>query len=127
MSYVYFVIAVLSEITATMTLKSTQTFTRFWPSIVVIAGVCSSLYFFALCLRTLNVAIVYAVWSGIGICAVTLLGWLIHGEKLDSSALIGIALILTGVIVINLFSRTVEIPPAASQPELVETKVEPSR
>jgi small multidrug resistance pump len=79
---------------------------------VVIAAVCTSLYFYALCVQSLNVAIVYAVWSGIGISAVTLLGWLIYGQKLDSPALIGIGLILAGVLVIHIFSRTVEIPDA---------------
>jgi small multidrug resistance pump len=113
MSYLYFAIAVVSEIFATMTLKATHGFTRFWPSVVVIAGVCSSLYFFGLCLKTLNVAIVYAVWSGVGICAVTTLGWLIYGQQLDSPALIGIALILAGVLVIQLWSQTVEVPEAS--------------
>jgi small multidrug resistance pump len=114
MSYLYFAIAVVSEILATMTLKATCGFTRFWPSVVVIAGVCSSLYFFGLCLKTLNVAIVYAVWSGIGICTVTTLGWLIYGQQLDSPALIGIALILAGVLVIQLWSQTVEVPEASA-------------
>ena len=117
MSYVYFAIAIAAEIFATMMLKATASFTRFWPSVVVIAAVSVSLYCFALCLRTLNVAIVYAVWSGIGITVVTIMGWLVYGQKLDSPALTGIGLILAGVIVINLFSRTVEIPETPVQAE----------
>ncbi len=125
MSYVYLAIAIASEILATMTMKATEAFTRFWPSALVIAAVCSSLYFYSLCVRALNVAIVYAVWSGIGISAVTLLGWLIYGQKLDSPALIGIGLILAGVLVIYLFSRTVEIDQSPLQPESLESTAEP--
>ena len=125
MSYVYFAIAVLSEITATMTLKATHSFTRFWPSVAVLAGACLSLYCFALCLRSLNVAVVYAVWSGIGISVVTVLGWLIYGQRLDSPALIGIALILAGVLVINLFSQTVEVDESAAATGSAATPVEP--
>ncbi|MEZ6101167.1 MAG: SMR family transporter [Pirellulaceae bacterium] len=79
-----------------------MSFTRLWPSVVVIACVCSPLYFFAPCVRMLNLAIVYAMWSGIGVAAVTILGWRIYGQKLVTAALVGISLIVAGVIVINL-------------------------
>lgn len=114
MSYVYLTIAIVSEITATMTLKATDSFTRSGPSAVVVLCVCSSLYFFSLCLRSLNVAYVYAVWSGIGITAVCVLGWLIYGQKIDVPAMIGISLIVSGIVVLNLFSNSVDVSELAS-------------
>lgn len=111
MSYLYLTIAIISEITGTMTLRATESFTRFWPSSLVVLCVCSSLYFFSLSIRTLNVAYVYAVWSGIGIAAVSLLSWLVYKQKLDAPAMIGIGLIISGIIVLNLFSTSVNAPP----------------
>lgn len=109
MSYVYLIIAIASEITATMTLKASESFTRFWPSVVVILAVCCSLYCFSQCVRTLNVAIVYSMWSGVGVSAVTVLGWLIYDQRLDTPSLLGIGLIVAGIVVMSLFSTTVEV------------------
>ena len=109
MSWFYLAIAIVCEITATTMLKATESFTRVGPSVVVIGCVCGSLYFFSLCVQTLNVAVVYAIWSGIGVAAVTLLGWKIYGQHLDVPALAGIALIVAGVILINLYSQTISV------------------
>ncbi len=114
MSYLYLTIAIVSEMIATITLKSTESFTRLWPSVVVIACVCSSLYFFSLTLKSLNIAYVYAVWSGIGITAVSVLAWLVYGQKLDIPAMIGIAFITLGIVIMNLFSTSVELPEVAA-------------
>lgn len=111
MSWIYLAIAIVSEITATTTLKATDSFTRLWPSVLVIAGVVSSLYFFSLCVRSLNVAIAYSIWSGVGVTAITVLAWRIYGQTLDTAALAGIALIVTGVIIINLYSQTIHVVP----------------
>ena len=110
MSYIYLAVAIASEIVATAMLKSTESFSRLWPSIAVVTCVCLSLYCFSVCVQSLNVAIVYALWSGIGITAVTFLAWIIYGQKMDLPAIIGICLIIAGVVVINLYSKTVEIP-----------------
>lgn len=110
MSYLYLAVAIAAEITATMMLKATESFTKPGPSALVLLCVGASLYCFSLSLKSLNVAYVYAVWSGIGIAAVCCLGWLIYGQKLDMPAVIGISLIVAGIVVLNLFSASVELP-----------------
>ncbi len=109
MGFVYLAIAIVFEVTATSTLKATDSFTRLWPSVLVIACVFASLYFFSMCLRTLNVAVVYAIWSGTGVTLITFLSWQIYGQKMDTPALAGIALIVAGVVVLNLYSETIRV------------------
>lgn len=110
MGFVYLAIAVSFEVAATTLLKTTESFTRLWPSVIVLLCVCTSLYFFSLSIRTLNIAIVYSIWSGAGITLVSLLAWKIHGQQIDLPAALGIALIIAGVLVINLCSTTVRLP-----------------
>lgn len=100
-------IAIVSEVAGTSALKSTEGFTRLAPSLVVIAGYASAFYFMSLTLKTIPVAVTYAVWSGLGITLITLVAWVVHGQALDRGALAGIALIVAGVVVLNLFSKTV--------------------
>ena len=107
MNHLFLVIAVVFEVIATSTLKATEGFTRFWPSVVTIAGYACAFYFLSLPVRTIPVGIVYALWCGIGIVLVTLVGWVVLKQALDTPALIGMGLILAGVVVINLFSKTV--------------------
>jgi small multidrug resistance pump len=107
MNHLFLVIAVVFEVIATSTLKATEGFTRFWPSVVTVAGYACAFYFLSLPVRTIPVGIVYALWCGIGIVLVTLVGWVVLKQALDTPALIGMGLILAGVIVINLFSKTV--------------------
>lgn len=111
MGFVYLAIAIVFEVTATTTLKATDSFTRFWPSVVVIACAFTSLYFFSVCLRTVTVAVAYPVWSGVGATLVTILAWQIYGQKMDGPAMLGIAMIVAGVVVINVYSKTVSVPP----------------
>jgi small multidrug resistance pump len=105
-NYLYLTIAVLFEVVATTALKETQGFTRLAPSLTVAVGYGFAFYFLALVLRTMPVGVVYALWSGAGILLVTAIGWLWFRQALDIPALAGMALILAGVVVINLFSRT---------------------
>jgi small multidrug resistance pump len=91
---------------ATTALKETQGFTRLAPSLVVVVAYGFAFYFLALVLRTMPVGVVYALWSGAGILLVTSIGWLWFRQVLDVPALAGMALILAGVVVINLFSKT---------------------
>ncbi len=102
MAYVYLALAILMEVIATTALKSSDGFTRLWPSLVAIIGYSLAFYGLSLCLRTLPVGIVYALWSGLGIVLVTLLAWWIHDQRLDSTALLGMGLITAGVLVIQL-------------------------
>jgi small multidrug resistance pump len=105
--WVFLFLAIVSEVIATSALKSTQEFTRLLPSLVVAAGYVSAFYFLSLTLRTIPVGIAYAIWSGVGVTLITLAGWLIYGQTLDMPAFVGIALIVSGVVVLNLFSRAV--------------------
>lgn len=107
MQWVYLLIAIVAEVIATSALKASAEFTRLVPSIVVVAGYLIAFYFLSLTLRTLPVAIVYAMWSGIGIALIALVGWVVLKQSLDAAALVGLGLIVSGVLVINLFSKTV--------------------
>ena len=99
--------AIVAEVIATSMLKSTEGFTRLWPSVIVV--VCYEIAFLllALTLKKMPVGVVYAIWSGAGVALVTLVAWLYLGQTLNAAGLIGVALIVGGVMVINLFSKTV--------------------
>lgn len=99
--------AIMFEIIATTLLKTTDEFTKLVPSLAVVICYAASFYLLSVTLRTINVGIAYAIWSGVGIVAVTLAGWIFYKQGMDTPALAGIALIITGVIVINLWSNTV--------------------
>ena len=99
-------LAIVAEVIATSLLKSSEGFTRLWPSLAVIVGYGAAFFFLSLTLRAIPVGVAYAIWSGVGVVLVTLIAWLAFGQKLDWPALAGIALIACGVVVLNLFSRT---------------------
>jgi len=107
MTYLYLAIAIVAEVIATSFLKSCEGFTRLWPSVVVLVGYAFAFYFLSLTLRSLSVGIVYAIWSGVGIVLVSVFAWILFGQKLDVPAVVGMVLIIAGVAVINLFSKTV--------------------
>jgi len=107
MPYLQLTIAIFAEVVATTALKATAGFTRPGPSIVVVVGYGVAFYFLARCLAVLPVGIAYAIWSGLGVVLVTLLGVVVYRQRLDWPALLGMGLILAGVLVINLFSHTV--------------------
>ncbi|RYU63204.1 QacE family quaternary ammonium compound efflux SMR transporter [Methylolobus aquaticus] len=105
--YLYLGIAIVAEVVATSALKSAEGFTRLWPSLLVFAGYAVAFFFLSLTLDSIPVGIAYAIWSGVGVVLVSLLGWLLYQQALDTPALIGVALIVAGVIVINLYSNAV--------------------
>ena len=105
--WIYLAIAIISEVIATSCLKAAEGFTRFWPSLVVVVGYLLAFYLLSLTLKTIPVGVAYAIWSGVGIVLIALSGWLFLGQSLDTPAVIGLTLIVAGVIVINVFSRTV--------------------
>ena len=107
MGYVYLAAAIFAEIIATSALKATQEFTKLVPSIIVVAGYGISFYFMTLVLRTLPVGITYAIWSGVGIVVIATVGAIFYKETPDLPAIIGMGLIVTGVVVIHLFSKTI--------------------
>jgi small multidrug resistance pump len=106
MSYAFLGIAIVAEVIGTLTLKSTQEFTRLWPSVTVAISYAIAFYFMTLAMRTIPIGIGYAVWSGIGVVLITLGGVAIYGQRLDTAAVVGISLITAGVLIINLLSKT---------------------
>ena len=100
-------IAICGEVIATSALKASNEFTRLIPSIVVVAGYGAAFYFMAISMRVLPVGIMYAIWSGMGIVLVSVIGWVVYKQTLDLTSVIGMGLIIAGVIVINLFSKSV--------------------
>lgn len=104
MPYVYLALAIVAEVTGTTALASSQGFTRPLPSTVVVVGYGAAFYFLSLCLRHMAVGIAYAIWAGVGIVLIALLGLLVHGQRLDAPAVIGLGLIVAGVVVINAWS-----------------------
>ena len=107
MKWVFLLVAILAEIVATSALKASESFTRLWPSVLTVAGYAVAFYFLSLVLRSIPVGIAYASWSGAGIVLVTLVAALLYGQKPDAAAVAGMALIVAGVVVINLFSKSV--------------------
>ena len=107
MAYLYLTIAIIAEVAATSALKASAEFTRLYPSLIVVVGYGVAFYFMTLVLRTIPVGITYAVWSGLGIVLVTIAGALIYKQTPDLAAVIGMTLIISGVVVIFVFSKTV--------------------
>ncbi len=105
-AWFYLGIAIVSEVAATSALKASEGFTRLWPSLTVVAGYALAFYFLAQTLNSIPVGVAYAIWSGVGVALIAFVGWLVYGQTLDTAALIGLALIVAGVLVLNLFSKT---------------------
>jgi small multidrug resistance pump len=101
MPYLHLAIAILAEVIGTSALKATRGFTRLGPSLVVVLSYAVAFYFLALALQAIPVGVAYAVWSGVGIALITLIGWVVYRQRLDAPALAGIALIVLGVVVLN--------------------------
>lgn len=106
MHYVYLFFAILAETIGTTALQASQQFTRLWPSVGVVVAYGLSFYLLALSLKVMPVGIVYAIWSGLGIVFIAIIGYLVFGQKLDTPALLGLAMIIGGIVVIQLFSAT---------------------
>lgn len=106
MQWIYLFIAIVSEVIATSALKATEGFTRLLPSITVVVGYALAFYFLSLTLRFIPLGIAYAIWSGVGVALVALIGWIVYQQDLDLTAVVGIGLIIAGVVVINCSSKT---------------------
>ncbi len=107
MGHVYLSIAIIAEVIATSALKASEEFTQLGPSILVIVGYGAAFYFLSLVLKTIPVGIAYAIWSGIGIALITIVGAIFFKQIPDIPAIIGMVLIISGVVVIYVFSKTV--------------------
>jgi small multidrug resistance pump len=107
MNWLYLSVAIVLEVVATSALKASDGFTKPLPSVVVVLGYAAAFYMLSITLRSMPVGVVYAVWSGVGVVLITLVGWLLFEQALDGPAFLGIALISCGVIVLNFFSKSV--------------------
>jgi small multidrug resistance pump len=103
----YLSIAIIAEVVGTSFLKSAEGFTRIVPSVVVVISYVIAFFFLGLALKTLPVGIAYAIWAGAGVALIALAGYAFFGEALDAPAIIGMVLIVAGVVIINVFSRSV--------------------
>lgn len=106
-AWTFLAIAIVAEVVATSALKATEGFTRSGPSSVVVVGYGVAFYCLALALQAIPVGITYAVWSGVGIVLITVIAWLVYGQSLDAPAILGLGLIVAGVLVLNLWSKSV--------------------
>lgn len=104
-NWLFLSVAIIAEVVATSSLKASEGFTKLWPSLIVLLGYAIAFYFLSLTLKAIPVGIAYAVWAGLGIVLISLSGWLIFGQKLDVASVLGMAFIVTGVVVINVFSK----------------------
>ncbi|WP_423827736.1 SMR family transporter [Shimia abyssi] len=105
-TYILLLIAVMFETVGTTALQASQQFTRLVPSVIVVIGYAAAFYFMALTLKVLPVGITYAIWSGLGIVLIAIIGYVVFGQRLDLPAMLGMGMILAGILVIHLFSNT---------------------
>ena len=104
--WVYLFLAIMSEVIATASLKSTEGFTKPIPSIIVLVGYCAAFYFLSLTLDTISIGVAYAIWSGVGVATITVVSYFLYDQKIDLAGILGIGLIISGVIVLRLFSES---------------------
>ena len=102
--WAYLLLAIISEVIATASIKSTEEFTNLIPSVVVIIGYCAAFYFLSLTLDEIPLGIAYAIWSAVGIVGVALIAVIFHDQRLDAGAMIGLGLIIAGIVVMRLYS-----------------------
>ncbi|WP_460480072.1 DMT family transporter [Comamonas humi] len=107
LTWIYLLTAITAEVIATSSLKASNGFTRLGPSVLTVLGYGVAFYCLSLTLRHMPVGVAYAVWSGLGVVLITAVSWVLFGQKLDLPALLGMGLIVAGVLVMNLFSKTV--------------------
>ena len=109
MAYLYLGIAIIAEVIATTAMKASESFTKPLPSIVVALGYGTAFYFMSLCLKSFSVGMTYAVWSGLGIVLVTIAAAVVYKQIPDAWAIVGMALIVAGVLVLNLLSKSAAV------------------
>lgn len=106
MHYIYLAIAIIAEVIATSFLKQSDGFRNFGPSLIMAAGYVVAFYFLSLALRDIPTGIAYAIWSGVGIVLIATVAWVFQGQRLDTPAIVGMALIVAGVAIMNIWSKT---------------------
>lgn len=106
MKYIFLSIAIVSEVVATNALKASEQFTKFRPSLIVVIGYACTFYFLSITLKSMAVGVANAIWAGSSIVLVSLGGWLFFKQRLDVAAILGMALIISGVLILSLYSKT---------------------
>lgn len=106
MQWIFLMVAIVSEVIGTTALKASESFSRLGPSAVVIIGYATAFYFLSLTQKTIPVGVAYAIWSGAGVVLIALIAWILYGQALNLAAILGIALIVAGVVILNLFAVT---------------------
>ncbi|MET5444103.1 multidrug DMT transporter [Klebsiella aerogenes] len=106
-TWIILIVAIAAETFATTMVRASEGFTRLLPSLGVVAGYAVSFYGLSQVVKVMNLGIAYAIWAGLGIFLVSIFSWFLFGQKLDLPAIAGMGLILSGVVVIQLFSSTV--------------------
>ncbi len=104
MGYWYLIIAIIAEVVATSALMHSEGFSRLLPSLIVVVGYGMSFYFLSLVLQTIPIGVAYAVWGGLGIALITIVGAVFYGQKMDLPGFLGITLIISGVVMLRFFS-----------------------
>lgn len=104
--YLSLAIAIISEVIATSALRASDGFSKLIPSVLVVVGYALAFLFLSITLKSIPVGIAYAIWSGLGVVLISIVAYFLYGQTLDVPALIGMALILAGVLVLNLFSKS---------------------
>lgn len=104
--YILLAISIAAEVVATSALKSSQGLTRLWPSVLAVLGYCAAFYLVSKVMSHMATGVVYAIWSGLGIVLISLVGWWLYGQKLDLPAVVGMLMIVGGVVVIQVLSKT---------------------
>ncbi len=104
--YLFLLLAITTETIGTSALQASHQFTRLIPTVVVVLSYGLSFYFLGLTLKYMPVGVVYAIWSGLGMVLIAIIGYAMFGQKLDVAAVLGLALIIAGVLVIHLFSKS---------------------
>ena len=99
-------LAIVAEVIGTSALKASEGFTRWWPSLLVVLGYAVAFYCLSLVLKSIPVGVAYAIWSGLGIVLITLAAFVLYGQRIDLAGLAGMGLIVAGVVVLNVFSKS---------------------
>ena len=106
MKYIFLTLAIIFELVGTSFLKKSENFSKIIPSIVTVVAFAFCYYFFSHAIKTIPLGVAYAIWAGVGIIVTALISVFIFKQPIDLAAIIGIILIVSGVVVINLFSNT---------------------
>lgn len=104
--YITLFAAVLLETIGTTALQASAQFTKLWPSVIVVGAYAASFYLLAITLKYMPVGVMYAIWSGAGIVLIAIIAWIVFRQALDMPAILGMALIIAGIVIIQLFSKT---------------------